>query len=307
MKNIVILISGRGSNMEAIVQRCAAEGWPARVVAVIANRADAAGLRFAAGQGIATQVVDHRAFATREAFDDALALTIDAHAPDLVVLAGFMRILGAGLRAPLRRPAAEHPSVAAAGLSRACTPTAARSRPVARLAGATVHFVTPELDHGPIVIQAVVPVLPRRRRRRPCRRVCWPRTQIYPRAVRWFVEDAACASTNGVVRQRARCAATAGLAQCRMNRSHACSTCQPNCCTPCCSFDAPADGVVSAFFRQHRALGTRERHTLAETTYAVLRQRLLFQHLAQSGNGELERRLAILALAGQRSASCARR
>ncbi|HYN61886.1 MAG TPA: formyltransferase family protein, partial [Rubrivivax sp.] len=94
MKSIVILISGRGSNMEAIVQRCAAEGWPARVVAVISNRADAVGLQFAAAHGIATAVVAHKAFATREAFDDALAAAIDAFAPDLVVLAGFMRILG---------------------------------------------------------------------------------------------------------------------------------------------------------------------------------------------------------------------
>ena len=94
MKSIVILISGRGSNMEAIVQRCAAERWPARVAAVISNRADAAGLQFAAAHGIATAVVPHKAYATREAFDDALAAAIDGFAPDLVVLAGFMRILG---------------------------------------------------------------------------------------------------------------------------------------------------------------------------------------------------------------------
>jgi phosphoribosylglycinamide formyltransferase-1 len=94
MKRIVILISGRGSNMEAIVQRCAAEGWPAQVVAVLANRADAKGLAFAAAHGIATAVVDHRSFATREAFDAALAERIETFAPDLLVLAGFMRILG---------------------------------------------------------------------------------------------------------------------------------------------------------------------------------------------------------------------
>ena len=94
MKRIVILISGRGSNMEAIVRRCAEDRWPARVVAVIANRAQAAGLQFARAQGIATAVVDHRAYASREAFDAALAEAVDAHAPDLLVLAGFMRILG---------------------------------------------------------------------------------------------------------------------------------------------------------------------------------------------------------------------
>ena len=94
MKRIVILISDRGSNMQAIALRCAAEGWPAQVVAVISNRPNAAGLDFAAAQGIATAVVDHQRFATRDAFDAALAEAIDAHQPDLVVLAGFMRVLG---------------------------------------------------------------------------------------------------------------------------------------------------------------------------------------------------------------------
>ncbi|HOL38651.1 MAG TPA: phosphoribosylglycinamide formyltransferase, partial [Rubrivivax sp.] len=94
MKRIVILISGRGSNMQAIVERCADDGWPAAVVAVLANRPHAAGLAYAAQRGIATAVVDHKAYAEREGFDAALAAAIDRHAPDLVVLAGFMRILG---------------------------------------------------------------------------------------------------------------------------------------------------------------------------------------------------------------------
>ena len=94
-KRIVILISGRGSNMEAIALRCAEQGWPARVVAVVANKASAGGLAFASAQGIATAVVDHKAHATREAFDDALAQAIDSFQPDLLLLAGFMRILGA--------------------------------------------------------------------------------------------------------------------------------------------------------------------------------------------------------------------
>ena len=159
MKSIVILISGRGSNMEAIVQRCAAEGWPARVDAVISNRADAAGLRFAAAHGIATAVVEHRAFATREAFDDALAAAIDAHAPDLVVLAGFMRILGERfVRRYEGRLLNIHPSLLPlfAGLH-----THQRALDAGcKVAGATVHFVTPELDHGPIVLQSLVPVRP---------------------------------------------------------------------------------------------------------------------------------------------------
>src|SRR4029078_6710409 len=95
MKRIVILISGRGSNLRSIVEACRAESWPARVAAVISNRADAAGLDYAAREGIATEVVDHRGFAERAAFDAALAQAVDRHAPDVVALAGFMRILGA--------------------------------------------------------------------------------------------------------------------------------------------------------------------------------------------------------------------
>ena len=157
MKRIVILISGRGSNMEAIVQRCAAEGWPAQVVAVVANRADAAGLGYAAAQGIATAMVDHKAYATREDFDDELARVIDGYAPDLVVLAGFMRILGpAFVRRYENRLLNIHPSLLPAfpGLHTHRRALAAGCKAV----GATVHFVTPELDHGPIVMQSVVPV-----------------------------------------------------------------------------------------------------------------------------------------------------
>ncbi len=114
MKNLVILISGRGSNMEAIVDACARDAWPARVAAVIANRPEAAGLSFAAERGIATAVVDHREHDGREAFDAALAAEIDRFAPDLVVLAGFMRILTPGFVSRFRGPDAEHPSLAAA-------------------------------------------------------------------------------------------------------------------------------------------------------------------------------------------------
>lgn len=188
MKRIVILISGRGSNMEAIVQRCAAEGWPARVVAVLSNRADAAGLQFAAAQGITTGVVDHRASPSREAFDDALAQAIDAHAPDLVVLAGFMRILGSKFAQRYAgRMLNIHPSLLPAfpGLH-----THRRALEAGcKLAGATVHFVTAELDHGPIVLQAVVPVQPGDDESALSARVLAIEHVIYPQAVRWFVED----------------------------------------------------------------------------------------------------------------------
>ena len=187
MKRIVILISGRGSNMEAIVRSCAEQGWPARVVAVIANRADAAGLRFAAAHGIATAVVDHKAHAERAGFDDELARVIDSHEPDLLVLGGFMRILGAAF---VQRYAGRllniHPSLLPAftGLR-----THARALAVGcKAVGATVHFVTAELDHGPIVMQAVVPVLPGDDEHALASRVLASEHAIYPLAVRWFVE-----------------------------------------------------------------------------------------------------------------------
>jgi phosphoribosylglycinamide formyltransferase-1 len=196
-KRIVILISGRGSNMRSIVERCRAEGWPAEVVAVISNRPGAGGLEFAHTHGIATAVVDHRAFATRDAFDTALAAAIDAHAPDLVVLAGFMRILGAAfVRRYEGRLLNIHPSLLPAfpGLH-----THRRALEAGcKLAGVTVHFVTPELDHGPIVIQAAVPVLPGDDEQVLAERVLAREHVIYPLAVRWFVEGQLCVS-RGIV------------------------------------------------------------------------------------------------------------
>jgi phosphoribosylglycinamide formyltransferase-1 len=187
MKRIVILISGRGSNMEAIVRRRADEQWPARVVAVLANRADAKGLDFARAHDIATGVVDHKAHASRDAFDAALAAAIDAHEPDLVVLAGFMRILGdAFVRHYEGRLLNIHPSLLPAfpGLH-----THQRALQAGcKLAGATVHFVTPELDHGPIVLQSAVPVLPGDDEAALSTRVLATEHVIYPLAVRWFVE-----------------------------------------------------------------------------------------------------------------------
>jgi phosphoribosylglycinamide formyltransferase-1 len=186
MKRIAILISGRGSNMEAIVQRCAQERWPAEVVAVIANRPQAAGLTFAREHGIATAVVDHTAFASRDAFDAALAETLDAQRPDLVVLAGFMRILGdAFVRRYEGRMLNIHPSLLPAfpGLH-----THRRAIEAGcKASGATVHFVTPQLDHGPIVMQSVVPVLPGDTESSLAARVLATEHRIYPQAVRWFV------------------------------------------------------------------------------------------------------------------------
>jgi phosphoribosylglycinamide formyltransferase-1 len=167
MKNIVILISGSGSNMAAIVHAAQTQDWAkhhqAHIRAVISNRPEAQGLVFAKENGIATAVVDHKAFAAeaqpREAFDAALMAQIDSYQPDLVVLAGFMRILTPGFVAHYAgRLINIHPSLLPAfpGLN-----THARALEMGcQFAGATVHRVTPELDHGEILAQAVVPVLP---------------------------------------------------------------------------------------------------------------------------------------------------
>ena len=183
-KRLVILISGRGSNMEAIVR---AQIPGAEVAAVVSNRPDAAGLRFAAAHGIPTVVVDHKAYGSRDAFDQALAEAIDRFHPDLVVLAGFMRILGEAFVARYAgRMMNIHPSLLPAfpGLH-------THERAIAegcRLHGATVHFVTPSLDHGPIIIQAAVPVLPDDTPERLALRVLREEHRIYPQAIRWFVE-----------------------------------------------------------------------------------------------------------------------
>lgn len=187
MKNIVVLVSGRGSNMEAIVRACADEGWDARVAAVISNRADAAGLAFARSHGIAAEVVDHRAFATREAFDAALAERVEQHGADVVALAGFMRILGPEfVRRFDGRLVNIHPSLLPAfpGLH-----THRRAIDAGcKASGATVHFVTADLDHGPIIGQAVVPVLADDSEQTLAARVLAQEHLLYPRAIRWLVE-----------------------------------------------------------------------------------------------------------------------
>ena len=187
MKRIVILISGRGSNMQAIVERCAAEAWAAQVVAVVSNRPGAPGLAYAVKQGIATAVVDHQQQPSRDAFDAELARVVDGFLPDLVLLAGFMRILGDGFVARYDgRMLNIHPS-----LLPAFTGLHTHRRAIeagCKIAGATVHFVTPALDLGAIVAQAAVPVLPDDTPQTLSDRVLAAEHAIYPRAVRWFVE-----------------------------------------------------------------------------------------------------------------------
>ena len=187
MKKIVILISGRGTNMETVVRACAREGWQARVAAVISNRPDAAGLAFAAANEIPATVVDHRDFTTREAFDQALARSIDGFEPDLVMLAGFMRVLtDAFVERYAGRMINIHPSLLP------CFPGLKTHQQAldagVRVHGASVHFVTPTLDHGPIVAQAAVPVMAGDDAAALASRVLAVEHIIYPRAVRWFVE-----------------------------------------------------------------------------------------------------------------------
>lgn len=187
MKNIVILISGRGSNMEAIVHAAQREQWPARIAAVISNRADAAGLAFAASQGIPTAVVPSREYATREAYDAVLRAEIDRHAPDLVALAGFMRILSEPfVRHYAGRLLNIHPSILPSfrGLH---THRQALDAGV-KLHGATVHFVDVALDDGPIVAQTAVPVMTDDTEGTLAARVLAQEHVIYPQAIRWFVE-----------------------------------------------------------------------------------------------------------------------
>jgi phosphoribosylglycinamide formyltransferase-1 len=191
---VVVLISGRGSNMQALIDA----GVP--VSAVISNRADAPGLGIAEGRGIATRVVDHRRHAAREDFDAALAAEIERFAPRLVALAGFMRLLTPAFVARYRERLLNiHPSLLPAfrGLR---THERALAAGV-KVHGCTVHFVTAELDHGPIVAQAAVPVRPGDDEAALAARVLRQEHVIYPRAVRWFLEGRL-AVADGVVRVR---------------------------------------------------------------------------------------------------------
>ena len=173
--------------MQAIVDACAQQAWPAEVVAVIAHRPQARGLAHAQERGIATAVVDHRAFAERAAFDAGLAEAIDAHAPDVVALAGFMRVLGpAFVQRYAGRLLNVHPSLlpAFAGLHTHRRALAAGCK----VAGATVHFVDDTVDGGAIVVQAAVPVLPDDDEATLAARVLAREHVIYPLALRWFIQ-----------------------------------------------------------------------------------------------------------------------
>ena len=183
MKRYVILISGRGSNMESLLDA----GLPGACAAVISNRPDVAGLAAAAARGVATLVIDHRGFASREDFDAALAVEIERHAPDLVLLAGFMRILGDGFVQRFEgRLLNIHPSLLPAfpGVKTHARALAAG----VRLHGCSVHFVTPALDGGPIIAQAAVPVQADDDEASLGRRVLAEEHLLYPRVARWFLE-----------------------------------------------------------------------------------------------------------------------
>ena len=198
MKSAVILISGRGSNMQALVE--ARPGLEFR--AVISNRPEAKGLAWAASQGIATRALDHKAHPTREAFDAALAQAVDAFSPDYVFLAGFMRILTEGFIDRYPRSILNiHPSLLP------CFPGLHTHRRAleagVKLHGATVHFVTPALDHGPIVVQAAVPVLDGDTEDTLAERVLAQEHRIYPQAARWLAEGRVEFRTADVVRIRA--------------------------------------------------------------------------------------------------------
>jgi phosphoribosylglycinamide formyltransferase-1 len=192
--SVVVLISGRGSNMQALLDA----GIP--VAAVISNREDAKGLQLAAARGVAIRTLEHKAYPSREAFDAALADEIDRHAPQLVALAGFMRILTTGfVERYMGRLVNIHPSLLPAfpGLD---THERALAAGV-KVHGCTVHFVTPELDHGPIIAQAAVAVRPDDTAETLAARVLEQEHVVYPRAVRWFLEGRLSVE-RGVVRVR---------------------------------------------------------------------------------------------------------
>jgi phosphoribosylglycinamide formyltransferase-1 len=206
MKSVLVLISGRGSNLVALLDA----GLPCRFAAVLSDRPQAAGLEAARRRGVAAEVVDFAAYPVRDRFDEALAAAIERHAPDLVVMAGFMRVLGDAL---IRRWSGRllniHPSLLPAfpGLH---THRRALEAGV-RVHGCTVHFVTPELDAGPIVAQAAVPVLHGDDERRLAARVLSQEHRIYPAAVRWWLEGRLDLGADGRVRVAGATAPDASL------------------------------------------------------------------------------------------------
>jgi phosphoribosylglycinamide formyltransferase 1 len=206
LNTAAILISGGGSNMRALVE--ARTGL--EILAVVSNRADAPGLAWAEGQGLQTRVVEHARFRSREAFDDALEQVLDAFRPDYLLLAGFMRVLTPGFVARYpRRMLNIHPSLLPAfpGLH---THRQALASGV-KLHGCTVHFVTPALDSGPIVIQAAVPVLASDTEQKLAARVLAAEHRIYPQAARWLAEGRVEFSQGEVVQVRAAAAPSASF------------------------------------------------------------------------------------------------
>ena len=183
MKRIVILISGRGSNLQSILDA----KLDAQIAAVISNNPAARGIEIARSAGVDTAVIDHRAFPDRASFEAVLADKVDSYRPDLLVLAGFMRILTEGFIKRFRNRIMNiHPSLLPAfpGVD---THRRALQGGV-RIHGCTVHFVTPDLDHGPIVVQAAVPVLPGDDEDRLAARVLEQEHRIYPEAIRWYLD-----------------------------------------------------------------------------------------------------------------------
>jgi len=184
---VVVLISGSGSNLQALVDAAANADYPAQIVAVISNKSDAYGLVRAQNSGIATAVLDHKAFASREEFDAALRDKIDSYQPDLVVLAGFMRILTADfVNHYLGRMLNIHPSLLPLYPGLHTHRRAIEAGDATH--GATVHFVTAELDGGPAVVQAEVPVEQGDTEELLAKRVLAQEHRIYPLAVRWFAD-----------------------------------------------------------------------------------------------------------------------
>ncbi|MCX7193804.1 MAG: phosphoribosylglycinamide formyltransferase [Proteobacteria bacterium] len=194
MKNIVILISGRGSNMQALLNA----NMNCNIAAVISNKADAGGLTFAQAHGIPTAVVAHRDHPDRESFDAALAKVIDDFAPDLVILAGFMRILTVKFVTHYAgRLINIHPSLLPSypGLH-----THARAlHDGVKIHGCTVHFVTADLDHGPVIIQAAIPVLADDTEHTLSARILHQEHRIFPQAIRWLCSDQIELNENGKV------------------------------------------------------------------------------------------------------------
>jgi len=208
VKNIVILISGRGSNMQALL----AAKLPCQISAVISNRADAQGLEHASKHGIATHIVAHKDYADRASFDAALADVIDSYQPDFVVLAGFMRILTEHFVNRYHgRLINIHPSLLPAYTGMHTHERALQDG--VKIHGCTVHFVTPDLDHGPIIIQAAVPVLDNDTPQSLSARVLKEEHIIYPQAIHWLCSGQVSLNANGkVVSNRSEIAGRAEVA-----------------------------------------------------------------------------------------------